>query len=66
MTGLRPLPPELVTREELADMMRCSVATVDRMKRDGMPHVSWGRRMVRFRPGEAMRWAETQQQRKAA
>jgi phage terminase Nu1 subunit (DNA packaging protein) len=48
---LRALPSETryITREQLAERMGCSVKTVDRMKADGMPYVSWGRRMTRFR-----------------
>jgi phage terminase Nu1 subunit (DNA packaging protein) len=55
--SLRAVPNELLTRAELADRMRCSVKTIDRMKADGMPHVTWGRRMVRFEPHAAMSWA---------
>jgi excisionase family DNA binding protein len=62
LSELRPVPDELVTREELAEIMRVSVPTIDRMKRAGMPAVTWGRRLVRFRVREAMAWAEQQQQ----
>lgn len=65
MSDLRPVPAELVTRQELAEIMRVSVPTIDRMKREGMPSVTWGRRLVRFRVRDAMTWAE-QQQRRAA
>jgi phage terminase Nu1 subunit (DNA packaging protein) len=58
VSDVRRVPDELVTREELAGIMRVSVPTIDRMRRDGMPHVTWGRRLIRFRVGEAMRWAE--------
>ena len=51
----------LVTRAELAEIMRVSVPTIDRMRRDGMPSVTWGRRLRRFRPVEAMKWAEAQE-----
>jgi phage terminase Nu1 subunit (DNA packaging protein) len=64
MSELRPVPDELVTRQELAEIMRVSVPTIDRMKREGMPSISWGRRLVRFRVRDAMTWAE--QQHKAA
>ena len=60
MSEVRPVRDEFVTREELAQLMRVSVPTVDRMRRAGMPHVTWGRRLVRFRVGEALRWAEQQ------
>lgn len=62
---LATVTDELVTRDELAAIMRVSVPTIDRMRRAGMPHVTWGRRLVRFRVAEAIRWAE-QQQGKAA
>jgi excisionase family DNA binding protein len=56
---LRALPTETryITREQLAERMGCSVKTVDRLKADGMPHVTWGRRLIRFDADEAMRWA---------
>ena len=63
--GPRPVPDELLTREELAHAMKCSVRTIDRMKRDGMPCVPWGRRLVRFRLRDALAFAE-QYDRKAA
>jgi phage terminase Nu1 subunit (DNA packaging protein) len=63
--SLQAVRDELVTREELARIMRVSVPTVDRMRRDGMPHITYGRRLVRFRVADAMRWAEGKQ-RKAA
>lgn len=59
MSGLRTVPDELLTRHELAAEMRVSVATVDRMKAQGMPAVTWGRRLVRFRLREAIAWAES-------
>ena len=55
------LTDPLVTRGELAEIMRVSVPTIDRMRREGMPHVTWGRRMVRFRVSEAIRWASEQE-----
>lgn len=62
---LRAVPDELLTRYELATIMRSSVSTVDRMKADGMPFVPWGRRGVRFRLRDALAFAETYE-RKAA
>lgn len=58
--GLNPVPDELVTYDELAAIMRISRRSLERMKEDGMPHVSWGRRFVRFRVAEALAWAEQQ------
>jgi len=47
----------LVTREELAAIMGVHPATVDRLRRDGMPSVVIGRRARRFRPSVALAWA---------
>jgi phage terminase Nu1 subunit (DNA packaging protein) len=59
---LRALPSETryITREQLAERMGCSVKTVDRMKADGMPYLTYGRRLVRFDADEALRWAANQ------
>ena len=54
---LRSVPSELVTRQELAALMRVSLRTVDDLKAKGMPFVPWTGKMVRFRPHEAMSWA---------
>lgn len=51
-------PEQYVTRQELAEMMRVSVPTIDRMRREGMPSINWGRRLVRFIPSEAIGWAQ--------
>lgn len=55
---LRPVPDELLTRAELAERMRVSVATVDRLRKDGMPCVRFSPGTIRFRSREAMEWAE--------
>lgn len=65
MTELRVVVDELVTREELAEILKVSVPTIDRMRRAGMPHHRWGRRLVRFRVREAMAWAEARDGRAA-
>lgn len=62
----RAVPAELLTRAELAAAMRVSLRTVDAMRADGMPCVTWGRRLVRYRLHESIAWAEDQQRRKAA
>jgi phage terminase Nu1 subunit (DNA packaging protein) len=64
--GPRPVPDELVTRSELAEAMRVSVRSVDRLRAEGMPCVSWGMRRTLFWLREAMLWAEAQGERKAA
>jgi phage terminase Nu1 subunit (DNA packaging protein) len=56
--GPRAVPDTLLTRRELAAEMRVSVRTVDAMRAEGMPCITWGRRLVRFRLREAMAWAE--------
>lgn len=45
----------------LAEIMRVSVRTVDRMVREGCPHETWGRRAVRFLPSVALEWARCQE-----
>lgn len=61
-----PVPDQIVTRDELARIMRVSVRTIDRMRAEGMPAVNWGRRLTRFYVGDAIRWASEQSDRKAA
>jgi excisionase family DNA binding protein len=53
-------PEPFVTRQEMAEILRVSVPTIDRMLRDGMPSHSWGRRLVRLRVSEVLAWAEAQ------
>jgi hypothetical protein len=57
--GIAPTraPERYVSRSELADLMRVSLATVDRLVAEGMPSVTWGRRTRRFRPSIAIAWA---------
>lgn len=52
-----PEPERYVTRAELAHIMGVSIATVDRMVREGLPSETWGRRSRRFRPSVAIAWA---------
>lgn len=69
MTGrpdIRAVPDELLTRQELAERMRVSVATVDRLRKLGMPCVRFSPGRVVFRASEAMMWAEARFERKAA
>jgi phage terminase Nu1 subunit (DNA packaging protein) len=63
--AIHALPDQLLTRPELAAAMRVSLRTIDDMRSQGMPCVTWGRRRVLFRLRDAMAWAE-QQQREAA
>jgi phage terminase Nu1 subunit (DNA packaging protein) len=66
VSDLRAVPDELLTRRELAAAMRVSLRTVDAMRAEGMPCVTWGRRLVRFRLRDAMAWADGQDGREAA
>lgn len=54
---IRSVPNEIVDSKELAARMGVSVRTVSRLRAEGMPHITWGRRMLRFDPQEAMSWA---------
>lgn len=64
MTHLRAIDAQerLLTREELADRWSVSPDTVDRMRADGLPEIRWGRRMVRFRYSDCVRWLEGRQE----
>lgn len=64
--GPRPVPDELLKRQQLAAIMQCSVDTIDRMKAQGMPYVPWGRRMVRYRLREVLAWRQSQDDERAA
>lgn len=52
-----PGPERYVTRRELAAIMGVSIDTVDRLRCEGMPSVTWGRRTRRFRVSIALAWA---------
>jgi hypothetical protein len=54
---VRRSPERYVGRQELAEIMGVSLATVDRLVAKGMPSVTWGRRTRRFRPSAAISWA---------
>lgn len=54
------LPEPYLTRQQLADLMGVSVDTIDRLRKQGMPSVRWGRRTVRFRASTAIAWANAQ------
>ncbi len=46
-----------VERHELAARMGVSGGTVDNLRREGMPSVTWGRRTRRFLPSVCIAWA---------
>jgi hypothetical protein len=58
---LAPGPERYVTRRELAAIMSVSIDTVDRLRGEGMPSVTWGRRTRRFRASIAVAWAASRQ-----
>jgi hypothetical protein len=51
-------PEPYVDRKQLAKTMGVSLATIDRMVRDGMPSETWGLRTRRFRVSVALAWAQ--------
>lgn len=50
-----------VTRRELANIMGVGLSTIDAMRKQGMPSVTWGRRTRRFRASTAIAWAQERQ-----
>ena len=58
MQGRIAAPEPYVDRKQLAKTMGVSVATIDRMVRDGMPSETWGLRTRRFRVSAALAWAQ--------
>jgi predicted DNA-binding transcriptional regulator YafY len=57
---IQAVPDRLVTRRELADEMRVSVSTVDRLIAAGMPTVRFSPGTVRLWLQQAMMWAAEQ------
>jgi len=53
-------PERYVDARELASLMSVSLSSVKRMKAAGMPHVTWGMKLVRYRPSVALQWAREQ------
>jgi predicted DNA-binding transcriptional regulator AlpA len=53
-----PSPEPYINRKELAAIMSVSLSTIDQMRREGLPFVTWGRRTVRFRASAALAWAQ--------
>ena len=44
--------PEIMTKKEVADYLRVSVATIDRQMKSGLPYFNVGESGVRFRNSE--------------
>jgi phage terminase Nu1 subunit (DNA packaging protein) len=59
LPGRIPSTEPYVDRKQLAKTMGVSVATIDRMVREGMPSETWGLRTRRFRVSAALAWAHT-------
>lgn len=56
-----PEPERYVTARELADLMGVSLSTIQRLTREGMPSVTWGRRTRRYRASVAIGWAKARE-----
>jgi excisionase family DNA binding protein len=58
VTVLYPVPEvePLVTRAQLAEILGVSEDTIDELRKQGMPSIRWGRRLVRFRASLAVAW----------
>lgn len=51
-------PDRYLSVADLAALLQCCTKTVYRMVGEGMPHHTFGRRMLRFRLGEVESWLE--------
>lgn len=52
-----PEPEVYVSRIELARLMGVSLRTIDTLVAEGMPSVTWGKRVRKFKASVAMQWA---------
>ena len=52
----------LVTKKELADSLRCSERTIDRMRREGLPSYNMGK--IMFDKQEAIEWIKNNRKEK--
>ena len=48
---------EVLTKEELAKLLKVGVRTIDRMRKEGMPYFNIGT-AVRFRKENVFKWVE--------
>lgn len=46
---------EFITKEELAKVLKCSIRTIDRLRKNGMPELSSGN-IIRFNLDEVIAW----------
>jgi hypothetical protein len=51
--------PALLTTKELAHELRCCTKTVDRLRKDGLPHVTIGDNAPRYRLDVVLAWLES-------
>lgn len=51
-------PKEVMTKKELAEYLRVSVATIDRKMRDGLPFVKVSEESPRFYRSQIDRWLQ--------
>lgn len=52
---------EILTKKEMAELLKVNERTVDQLRKKGLPHFKVGRN-VRFKKNEALEWLENQQQ----
>jgi phage terminase Nu1 subunit (DNA packaging protein) len=53
-----------VDQRELAQLMGVSLSTIKRWTREGMPSETWGMRVRRYLPSEALAWARERGERR--
>jgi excisionase family DNA binding protein len=49
---------EYLTKQEVAEYMKVSLATLERLMRQGLPHIKLSRRVL-FRKADVDRWLES-------
>lgn len=54
---------KMMTKQEVCEWLNISVPTIDRLMKQGMPHLKIGK-AVRFEQAEVKRWLEEQQDKK--
>lgn len=71
MRHLQAVPERMVDAREMASILRISVPTLNKIRReakergDPMPEMTYGRRLVRYHPGRVIRWLEDREERAA-
>jgi excisionase family DNA binding protein len=54
---------KMLTKQELCEWLQVSLPTVDRLMKQGMPHLKIGK-AVRFEQEDVKKWLEEQQEKK--